>query len=61
MDYINFLRTRLINVETIDEDDVINSGLIQTLAECIYFIYGGKVCFFLMQTQKYNNQLFFYF
>ena len=37
---------RIINADKLEENDTINSGLIQTLAECIYFIWDPNVRFF---------------
>jgi hypothetical protein len=36
---------RITNVDKLDENDILNSGIIQTLAECIYFIWDSKVRF----------------
>jgi hypothetical protein len=45
-EFINYLKMRITNVDKLDENDILNSGIIQTLAECIYFIWDSKVRFF---------------
>ncbi len=42
MEFVNYMKTRLVNVESIDENEMVSFGLIQTLGHCIYFVYDGK-------------------